>query len=336
MSEITITCFNTADRSIRNLAAPEEIPVWLSANEGFYWLEIEDTNPEKFTHILEILGIDLKWQNFFDRPEILPHLTDSPNLLSFYLYDVVGSEALLDSLKEIIQIQSVPFAVLLGVRFVITYRQQPLNLIDYVRKDCIENFKLSGKTPGFIVFLLMQHSLFHFSRLNLANDNFLDQIASSLMSSGESKNLAKISTAGLNILTLKNLNINMSIVLLVMVTKYTRVVSEESRVFFSQMLDNTQYIRSAIDSSRNSLDSIIASINARHSRHTERVMRILTILSAIFLPLTLIAGIYGMNFTNMPELKWSEGYYYALGLMVGIAMLFLSAFYYFGWIGREE
>jgi len=51
---------------------------------------------------------------------------------------------------------------------------------------------------------------------------------------------------------------------------------------------------------------------------TNRVVQILTVLSAIFFPLTLITGIYGMNFDNMPELHWHYGYYWALGLLLAV------------------
>ena len=49
-------------------------------------------------------------------------------------------------------------------------------------------------------------------------------------------------------------------------------------------------------------------------------MRVLTVITIIFMPLTLIAGIYGMNFDNMPELHWHFGYYYAIALMAAIAL----------------
>jgi magnesium transporter len=49
-------------------------------------------------------------------------------------------------------------------------------------------------------------------------------------------------------------------------------------------------------------------------------MRVLTVITIIFMPLTLIAGIYGMNFDYMPELHWHFGYYYAIGLMGAIAL----------------
>ncbi|MFN5218150.1 MAG: CorA family divalent cation transporter, partial [Sphingomonadales bacterium] len=57
-----------------------------------------------------------------------------------------------------------------------------------------------------------------------------------------------------------------------------------------------------------------------NSRKTNDVMKLLTIFSAFFLPLTFIVGVYGMNFKNMPELFWQNGYYYAWGLMIAICI----------------
>jgi len=60
-------------------------------------------------------------------------------------------------------------------------------------------------------------------------------------------------------------------------------------------------------------------------------LQTLTVISAVFLPLTLLAGIYGMNFENMPELQESYGYPAVLGLMVMIAAVMLYVFYRRGW-----
>jgi len=60
-------------------------------------------------------------------------------------------------------------------------------------------------------------------------------------------------------------------------------------------------------------------------------LQILTVISAVFLPLTLLAGIYGMNFTHMPELEWVYGYPLLLGMMVVVAMVMLLVFRFRGW-----
>jgi magnesium transporter len=60
-------------------------------------------------------------------------------------------------------------------------------------------------------------------------------------------------------------------------------------------------------------------------------LAILTVLSAIFMPLTFLAGIYGMNFEYMPELEYENGYLIFLGLQASIAVVMLVFFYYRGW-----
>jgi len=61
-------------------------------------------------------------------------------------------------------------------------------------------------------------------------------------------------------------------------------------------------------------------------------MRVLTVITIIFMPLTLIAGIYGMNFDNMPELHWHYGYFYVMGLMLAIALGLLLVFWRRRWL----
>ena len=63
-----------------------------------------------------------------------------------------------------------------------------------------------------------------------------------------------------------------------------------------------------------------------------KVINVLTIISAVFMPMTLVAAIYGMNFENMPELKWESGYYLALALMLLIGICMLGFFKYKKWI----
>ena len=56
------------------------------------------------------------------------------------------------------------------------------------------------------------------------------------------------------------------------------------------------------------------------------IMKVLTIIATIFIPLTFIAGIYGMNFEFMPELKWRWGYFAVLGIMMALGVLMLVYF----------
>lgn len=98
-------------------------------------------------------------------------------------------------------------------------------------------------------------------------------------------------------------------------------VSEQSKTALQDIKDRLLSLILKYDEileNANNLLSTYLSVNAQKSND---VMKLLTIFSAFFLPLTFIAGIYGMNFENMPELKWHLGYYLTLGLMVIIAVI---------------
>jgi magnesium transporter len=89
--------------------------------------------------------------------------------------------------------------------------------------------------------------------------------------------------------------------------------------------DNTE---SCIDTCANLLDLHLNLL----SNKTNEVMKILTIMSAIFLPLSFIAGVYGMNFDYMPELKMGAGYFWTLGVMISVAVGLLIWFRLKKWV----
>ncbi len=98
-------------------------------------------------------------------------------------------------------------------------------------------------------------------------------------------------------------------------------VAEKSKTALQDIKDKLLSLvlgyEEVLENSNNLLNSYL-SVNAQKSND---VMKLLTVFSAFFLPLTFLAGIYGMNFENMPELKWQMGYFITLGVMVVIALV---------------
>jgi magnesium transporter len=101
-------------------------------------------------------------------------------------------------------------------------------------------------------------------------------------------------------------------------------LQESTKVFFRDVYDHVVQIVDTIETLREmvsaSLDIYLSSISYR----LNAVMKVLTIITTIFMPLTFIVGIYGMNFEHMPELKWDWGYPLVLGVMVAIAIAMLG------------
>ncbi len=104
------------------------------------------------------------------------------------------------------------------------------------------------------------------------------------------------------------------------------VVKRETKVFLRDLYDHTVQIMELVESYRDVSTGLMEMYLSSVSFRTNEIMRVLTIMSSIFIPLTFVAGVYGMNFENMPELKSQSGYYVCLGVMAVIAVALVYFF----------
>lgn len=108
--------------------------------------------------------------------------------------------------------------------------------------------------------------------------------------------------------------------------------------FYRDVHDHLQRISDLSEGYRDLVNSLFDIHFSVVANKTNEIMKTLAVLSAILLPLSLIAGIYGMNFENMPELKSRYGYFATLGSMVLVTVLLLTYFWRRGWIfqGKDD
>lgn len=100
----------------------------------------------------------------------------------------------------------------------------------------------------------------------------------------------------------------------------------EMDMYFSDLYDHTLRAFDRIEHARMILQELQDFYHTEHERRTSDILRLLTVVTAIFIPLTFIAGIYGMNFKHMPELETEYGYFVTIGLM---AVFVVAAFIFF-------
>lgn len=114
-----------------------------------------------------------------------------------------------------------------------------------------------------------------------------------------------------------------------------------TRLFLRDCADHATQLIDLVETYRELGASLVELHLSMIGFRTNEVMKVLTIISTIFLPLTFIAGVYGMNFdtqyaANMPELRWPHGYLFSLLLMAASAAGMLVFFRKKGWLGREK
>src|SRR5882762_3854778 len=109
------------------------------------------------------------------------------------------------------------------------------------------------------------------------------------------------------------------------------LVAPETRIFLRDVYDHAVQALEIVESLRETAVSVMEVYLSVQNQRLNEVMKVLTVIATLFIPLTTIASIYGMNFKHMPELEWRYGYAWALGLMLVTAMAMLGFFKRKGW-----
>ena len=109
-------------------------------------------------------------------------------------------------------------------------------------------------------------------------------------------------------------------------TIQTELIDKGTRRYINDLQDHAVYISESIATDRDMLASLENTYHAGVNLRMGQVIKLLTIISTIFIPLTFIAGVYGMNFDNMPELRSPHGYYVVMGIMASITLVMLIWF----------
>lgn len=119
-------------------------------------------------------------------------------------------------------------------------------------------------------------------------------------------------------------------------------VRPEVKVYFRDCYDHVVQLIDMLETYRETGSDLMEVYLTSVSNRMNEIMKVLTIISTIFMPLSFVAGVYGMNFHsdtsrwNMPELSWRYGYLYCLAVMATIALLMLVYFRHKGWVGARR
>jgi magnesium transporter len=112
----------------------------------------------------------------------------------------------------------------------------------------------------------------------------------------------------------------------------SELITRNTHLYLRDVYDHTINVLDTIETYRDMLSGMIDIYLSSISNRLNETMKYLALISTIFIPMTFIASIYGMNFELMPELKWAHGYWFALGLMAAIGLSFYIYFKKKRWV----
>jgi magnesium transporter len=106
----------------------------------------------------------------------------------------------------------------------------------------------------------------------------------------------------------------------------SHLLHDATRLYFRDVYDHTVQVIDTVETYRDLLSGMLDLYLSSISNRTNEVMKFLTVIGTIFMPLTFLVGVYGMNFKHLPELEWQNGYFALWGVMITLSLLMIAYF----------
>jgi magnesium transporter len=234
-------------------------------------------------------------------------------------------------------------SIFLGRNFVITFQEQAGDPFDPVRdriRKCVGRLRSAG--PDHLAYALIDATIDHYFPVLERYGERLETLEEAVTTRPHSRLIAQIHDMRHGLLMLRRTVWPLREAINALHREPLPLITDETRLYLRDCYDHTVQIIDLLENYRDVASSLVEVYLSSLSHKTNEIVKVLTIFTAVFIPMTLIAGIYGMNFNtarspwNMPELEWAWGYPFALGLMLAVAAGLLVYFRLRGWLGRER
>jgi magnesium transporter len=231
------------------------------------------------------------------------------------------------------QVDSEQVSIVLGRNYVLSFQEKEGDCFELLR-DRIRNSKgrIRKMGPDYLAYSLLDSIIDNYFKVMESIGNWIESIDLEV-SSGFMEDAPKV----INAMKRQLLIIRRSLwPLRELINSMNRsespLITDPVAIFIRDIYDHTVELIETMETFRDVLSGLLDMHMSSVSNRMNEVMKTLTIIATIFIPLTFIAGIYGMNFANMPELNWDWGYYMIWVAMITLALLLVLYFRRKHWI----
>ena len=200
--------------------------------------------------------------------------------------------------------------VVVGNSFLATIRTGASTILTAVRRDYSHDFAQHASTPSFLIYEIWSRQVEAFLAKENRLEDAVEDLRHLLNESADDVGLTRLSEVSDALVMLRNDALPARRLLEELVSRRTNLMSKSTLDFLGQMIGMLDNLMADIGSNREILESAMSLSLTRVTFRTNLTMNRLAVVSTIFLPLTFICGVYGMNFDVMPEIRWQNGYLY--------------------------
>lgn len=220
----------------------------------------------------------------------------------------------------------------LGHNYLISFQEKEGDLFDGFRERIrLDQGRVRKKHADYLLYRLIDIIVDNYYNVLDKIGDIIEETEETAYEDPSNKSFVKIQSIKKELIYLRKALYPLRDALGKIVKGESEFVREENLRYFSDVYDHVIHLIDSLDTYKDLTSGLLdIHINAMNTKMNE-VMKVLTVISTIFIPLTFIVGVYGMNFDIMPELHWKSGYYAVWGIMIVVVISMLTFFKYKKW-----
>jgi magnesium transporter len=318
--KITVIDYNKTTLTRRTINSIEELEPY-KGTDTITWVIVDG--------LQDVSIIDAIGQHFSIHPLILEDILNThqrPKFEEFddYLFIVVKALAVPD---DEFGVDYEQVSLLLLNNIVFTFKEKPDAIFDplFTRLD---NEKSQIRTLGadYLTYIIMDSIVDEYFTLQDTFDELIEAVEDELLANPTAQTLATIQKIRRELIFLRRSVSPLRELLSGILRSESPLLDAKTQRYFRDVYDHVIRVTEAIESYRDLIAGMLDIYLSSVSNKMNETMKVLTVFASIFIPLTFIAGVYGMNFEFMPELKWRWGYPALWLVFIGVSVSLLRFF----------
>lgn len=332
--EIRVMAFGPNSFEESEVADPNDIRKWIGA-APMIWVNVEGLGNAA---VIGTIGKLFEVHPLALEDSLTPHQRPKVDAYHNHLFIVARMVILRNE-----EIQSEQVSMIVGNGYVLTFQEIPGDSFDPVRDRLRKgDERLRRAQSDYLAYSLLDAVVDGYYPVIEDLGYKLDELEDAIVESPRSEQIAPLHKIKRGLITMRRAIWPMRDAIGHLARETTPFIQAETKLYFRDVYDHVIQITDVVESNRERATDLMDVYLSSISNRINDIMRVLTLWATIFIPLTFIASIYGMNFDpdaspyNMPELRWRYGYPAVLGVMALVVVGVVGFFIRKGWFARPR
>jgi magnesium transporter len=315
---------NRDSKTFNRFSDPERISDLCAEDSNVVWVDVSDPTGQDFHDLAKEFGFHPLSMEDCRHAHQRPKIEEYEGYYFIVLYEAMLSDEQGLELREL--------SIFLGKNYLVTVHSQPIRAIETAERLWRGWSDMAHRGTGLLTYLLIDSIVDDYLPLLDALSDRIDELEDQIFGDFQPDTIQQIFSIKKQLLFLRRAVGPLRDVFNTLLRREQPLFSRETAIYFQDVFDHLIRVADTIDTMRDMLGSTMDAYLSVSSNRMNIVMKRLTAISAILMSVTLVAGIYGMNFSYMPELAWRYGYVGTLGSMLIIGMAIYLYFRRIDWL----